>query len=105
MKFIRSQKAQSVPSSTSPSKLPRGGSSRENIPLENVSKQSDSPSAAENPQEVTMEGEEERGEGEGVPRPPAVMGMTHSFIPCQFFLASGPVIHFLTVSLLPKLSK
>lgn len=104
MKFIRSQKAQSVPSSTSPSKLPRGESSRENIPLENVSKQSDSPSAAQNPQEVTMEGEAE-GEEEGVPRPPAVMGMTDSFIPCQFFLASGRVIHYLTVSLLPKLSK
>ncbi|XP_011616044.2 RNA polymerase II-associated protein 1 [Takifugu rubripes] len=70
VKFIRSQKAQSVPSSTSPSKLPRGGSSRENIPLENVSKQSDSLSAAPEPQEVTMEGE---GEEEGVPRPPAVM--------------------------------
>ncbi|TWW72065.1 RNA polymerase II-associated protein 1 [Takifugu flavidus] len=70
VKFIRSQKAQSVPSSTSPSELPRGGSSRENIPLENVSKQSDSLSAAPEPQEVTMEGE---GEEEGVPRPPAVM--------------------------------
>lgn len=104
MKFIRSQKAQSVPSSTSSSKLPQGGSSRESIPLENVGKQSDSPSAAQNPQEVTMEGEEEERE-EGVPRPPAVMGMTDSFIPCQFFLASGRVIHFLTVSLLPKPSK
>lgn len=72
MKFIRFQKAQSVPSSASSSKLPQGGSSKENISLENMSKQSDSLSAAQNLQEVTME--EEREE-EKVPPPPAVMGM------------------------------
>lgn len=47
-----------------------------------MSKQPDSVSAAQNPQEVTMEGEEEEGEKEqeeeGVPPPPAVTGMTES---------------------------
>lgn len=75
MKFIRSQKAQSVSSSTSSSKLPQGESSQENIFLENMSKQSESLSAAQNPQEVTME---EEGKEEGVPPPPAVMGMMDS---------------------------
>lgn len=78
MKFIRSQKAQSVSSSTSSSKLPQGESSQENIFLENMSKQSEFLSAAQNPQEVTMEGEEEEGKEEGVPPPPAVMGMMDS---------------------------
>lgn len=79
MKFIRSQKAQSVPSSTSSSKLPQGGSSQDNIPLENVSKQSGSPSAAQKPQEVMMDGEEEEGkEEEEKGPPPAVMGTTDS---------------------------
>lgn len=75
MKFIRSQKAQSVPSSSSSSQLPQGGISQENISLQNMSKQSDCVSAAQNPQEVRMEGEEEE---EGVPPPPAVMGMMDS---------------------------
>lgn len=80
MKFIRSQKAQSVPSPTSSSKLPQGGSSQGNIPLENVSEQSGSPIAAQNPQEVMMDGEEEEGEKEEEEQgpPPAVMGTTHS---------------------------
>lgn len=78
MKFIRSQKAQSVPSSVSSSKLPQGGSSQENISLENMSKQSDSLSAAQNHQEVTMEAEEEEREEERVPPPPAGMGMMDS---------------------------
>lgn len=82
MKFIKSQKAQSVPSPTSSSQLPQGGSSQENSSLQNMSKQPDSVSAAQNPQEVAMEGEEEEGEKEeeeeGVPPPPAVTGMTDS---------------------------
>lgn len=76
MKFIRSQKAQSVSSSSS--KLPQGGSSQESCSLENMNKESDSLSAAQNPQEVTMEGEEEEGREEGVPPPPAAMGMMDS---------------------------
>lgn len=75
MKFIRSQKAQSVPSSNSSSKLPQGGCSQEDISLKNTSKESDSLSAAQSPQEVTME---EEGEEEGLPPPPAVMGMVDS---------------------------
>lgn len=77
MKFIRSQKAQSVPSSTSSSKPPPGQKQPGKQSLENVSKQSDSSSTAQtqNPREVTMEKE---GEEEGLPPPPAVMGMTDS---------------------------
>ncbi|XP_044022620.1 RNA polymerase II-associated protein 1 isoform X2 [Siniperca chuatsi] len=55
VEFVRSRKAQSVASSTSPSKHPRGKS-------KNVSSESDSSSAAvlfQKPQEVEMEGEEE----------------------------------------------
>ncbi len=77
MEFVRSRKAQNVPSSASPSKLPQGNSSRENFPLENVSRESDSSSAAvlpQKPQEVEMEGEEEEEEEE-LPPPPAVTGM------------------------------
>uniref|UniRef100_H3DIW6 RNA polymerase II associated protein 1 n=1 Tax=Tetraodon nigroviridis TaxID=99883 RepID=H3DIW6_TETNG len=73
VKFIRSQKAPSVSSSTSSSKLPQGGSSQENISPKNMSKQSDSLRAAQNPQEVAMEGEEDEGREERVPPPPAVM--------------------------------
>ncbi len=74
MKFIRSRKDHNVPSSASPSKQPQGKSSEDNIPLENVSKASDSASAAmlfQKPQEVEMEGEEE----EELAPPPAVTGM------------------------------
>lgn len=77
MEFVRSLKAQSVPSSASPSKHPQGKNSKENFPLENVSRESDSSSAAvllQKTQEVEMEGEEEEEE---LP-PPAVMGMMGS---------------------------
>lgn len=43
-----------------------------------MSKQSDSLTAAQNPEEVTMEGEKEEGQEEGAPPPPAVMGMMDS---------------------------
>ncbi|XP_034530828.1 RNA polymerase II-associated protein 1 [Notolabrus celidotus] len=62
VEFVRSRKAQSVPSSASPSKQPRGESSEGNVPLDNVSRESDSSSAAvlsQNNQEVEMEEEEE----------------------------------------------
>ncbi|KAM9341123.1 RNA polymerase II-associated protein 1 [Symphorus nematophorus] len=78
VEFVRSRKAQSVPSSASPFKHPQGESSKENFPLENVSRESGSSSAAvlfEKPQEVEMEGEEEEEEEEEeeLPPPPAVM--------------------------------
>ncbi|XP_071354394.1 RNA polymerase II-associated protein 1 [Trachinotus anak] len=60
--FVRSRKAQSVPSSASPSRHPEGKSSKENLPLESVSRESDSSSAAvlfQKPQEVEMEEDEE----------------------------------------------
>ncbi|KAL3049240.1 hypothetical protein OYC64_008664 [Pagothenia borchgrevinki] len=60
--FVRSRKAKSVPSSASASeKQPQGKSSRDNFPLENLSRESDSFSASlplQKPQEVEMEGEE-----------------------------------------------
>ncbi|XP_070776192.1 RNA polymerase II-associated protein 1 [Enoplosus armatus] len=62
VEFVRSHKAQSVPSSASPSKHPQGKGSKENFPLENVSREPGSSSAAvlfQKPQEVEMEGEEE----------------------------------------------
>uniref|UniRef100_A0A8C9YM37 RNA polymerase II associated protein 1 n=1 Tax=Sander lucioperca TaxID=283035 RepID=A0A8C9YM37_SANLU len=67
--FVRSRKAQRVPSSASVSKQPQGKSSKDNFPLENVSRESDSSAAAvlfQKPQEVEMEGEEELP-----PQPPA----------------------------------
>ncbi|XP_039641751.1 RNA polymerase II-associated protein 1 [Perca fluviatilis] len=73
--FVRSRKAQSVPSSASVSKQPQGKSSKDNFPLENVSRESDSSAAAaaaavlfQKPQEVEMEGEEELP-----PQPPAAV--------------------------------
>ncbi|KAM9842185.1 RNA polymerase II-associated protein 1 [Aulostomus maculatus] len=63
VEFVRSRKAQSVPSSSSSSsKHPEGKSSRENAPLVNLSTESDSSSGAvlfQKSQEVKMEGEEE----------------------------------------------
>ncbi|XP_041809436.1 RNA polymerase II-associated protein 1 [Chelmon rostratus] len=73
VEFVRSRKAQSVPISASPSKHPQGKSSKENFTLENVSRESDSCSAAvlfQKPQEVEMEGDEE----EELPPPAAVTG-------------------------------
>ncbi|KAA8582160.1 hypothetical protein FQN60_008900 [Etheostoma spectabile] len=62
--FVRSRKAQSIPSSASISKQPQGKSSKDNFPLENVSRESDSSATGaavlfQKPQEVEMEGEEE----------------------------------------------
>ncbi|KAK5857440.1 hypothetical protein PBY51_010688 [Eleginops maclovinus] len=69
--FVRSRKAKSIPSSASTSeKQPQGKSSKDNFPLENLSRESDSSSAAlllQKPQEVEMEGEEEE---EVQPQPP-----------------------------------
>ncbi|XP_034381147.1 RNA polymerase II-associated protein 1 [Cyclopterus lumpus] len=70
--FVRSRKAQSVPSSASASKQPWGESSKDNFPLENMSRQSASSGAAvhfQKPREVEME------RGEDQPPPPAVMEM------------------------------
>lgn len=94
MDFVRSRKAQRVPSSASVSKQPQGKSSKDNFPLENVSRESDSSAAAvlfQKPQEVEMEGEEELP-----PQPPAaVTGMmdskatSSSRLPCQLSLVSA----------------
>ncbi|XP_056282420.1 RNA polymerase II-associated protein 1 [Pseudoliparis swirei] len=70
--FVRSRKAQSVPSSASAAKQPRGKSSQEDFPLENMSGQSVSSGAAvpsQKPREVEMEREEEQ------PPPPAATEM------------------------------
>lgn len=74
VEFVRSRKAQSVPSSASPSKHPQGKSSKENFPHESVSREPDFSSAVGLPQkhqEVEMEDEEEEEE-EQLPSPPAV---------------------------------
>lgn len=74
MEFVRSRKAQSDPSSASPSKHLQVKSGNANFPLENACRESDSSSTAallQKPQEVEMEAEEEE---EGPP-PPAVTGM------------------------------
>ncbi|XP_063355593.1 RNA polymerase II-associated protein 1 isoform X1 [Pelmatolapia mariae] len=60
--FVRSRKAQSVPSFPSPSKHPKDKSATEDPPVQDVSRESGSCSAAvlcQKPQEVEMEGEEE----------------------------------------------
>uniref|UniRef100_A0A669AW22 RNA polymerase II associated protein 1 n=1 Tax=Oreochromis niloticus TaxID=8128 RepID=A0A669AW22_ORENI len=60
--FVRSCKAQSVPSFPSPSKHPKDKSGTEDPPVQDVSRESGSCSAAvlcQKPQEVEMEGEEE----------------------------------------------
>ncbi|XP_040917372.1 RNA polymerase II-associated protein 1 [Toxotes jaculatrix] len=70
VEFVRSRKAQSVTSSASPSRHPEGKNSKENFPLESVSRESDSSSAAvlfQKPQEVEMEGGREEEE---LPSPP-----------------------------------
>ncbi|XP_029316428.1 LOW QUALITY PROTEIN: RNA polymerase II-associated protein 1 [Cottoperca gobio] len=68
--FVRSRKAQSVPSSASAAKKqPRAKSSEDNFSLENVSRESESSRVAalfQKPHEVEMEGEEP-------PAPPAMM--------------------------------
>lgn len=82
MEFVRSRKAQSVPSSASPSKHLPVKSGKANFPLENVCRESDSSSAAallQKPQEVEMEAEEEEG-----PSPPAVTGMMDSNKPFYY---------------------
>ncbi|XP_054470154.1 RNA polymerase II-associated protein 1 [Anoplopoma fimbria] len=70
--FVRSRKAQSVPSSASASKQPRGKSSKDNFPLEDMSRESASSGAAvlfQKPREVEMEREEG---AEDLPTSPAV---------------------------------
>lgn len=75
MEFVRSRKAQSVHSSASPSRPPRGQSRMENVPLDNVTIESDSSKDAvpsQRPQVEEMEEEVKEGKP---PPPPAVMGM------------------------------
>nr|XP_046269067.1 RNA polymerase II-associated protein 1 isoform X2 [Scatophagus argus] len=79
VEFVRSRKAQSVLSSAFSSKHPEGKSSKENFPLEDVSRESDSSSAAllfQKPLEVEMEGEEEEEEEEELPSPPPPPAVT-----------------------------
>lgn len=76
MDFVRSRKAQSVPSFPSPSKHPKDKSGTEDPPVQDVSRESGSCNAAvlcQKPQEVEMEGEEE----ELSAPPPAVTGMIY----------------------------
>ncbi|XP_033498027.2 RNA polymerase II-associated protein 1 [Epinephelus lanceolatus] len=85
VEFVRSRKAQSVPSSASPCKQPQGKSSKDNFPLETVSRVSDSSGAAvlsQKPQEVEMEGEEEEKEEE-LPPPPPPPAVTEKDLPLK----------------------
>nr|XP_020496381.1 RNA polymerase II-associated protein 1 isoform X1 [Labrus bergylta]XP_020496382.1 RNA polymerase II-associated protein 1 isoform X1 [Labrus bergylta] len=88
VEFVRSHKAQSLPSSASPSKQPQGKCSEGNFPLDNVSRESDSSRAAvlsQNPQEVEMEREEEEEEEDMPPPPPllVVTGMMEKDLPVK----------------------
>uniref|UniRef100_A0A3P8TYU8 RNA polymerase II associated protein 1 n=1 Tax=Amphiprion percula TaxID=161767 RepID=A0A3P8TYU8_AMPPE len=74
VEFVRSRKAQSVPSAASPSKHAEDKSNKEDLPLQNASRELKSASANvlfQKGQEVEMEGEEEEEEEEVSP-PPAV---------------------------------
>lgn len=74
VEFVRSCKAQSIHSSASPSKPPQGESRTEGVPLDNVSRESDSPKAAvpsQRPQVEEME--EEAKEGKSPPPSPAAI--------------------------------
>lgn len=95
MEFVRSRKAQGAPSSASPSRPPQGKSSTENVPLENVSRESDSSRDAVLSQKPRVE-EMEEDEGEEVPPPPGVIGMTDSEQSPSFFLAFSFIIIFLS---------
>ncbi|XP_022077076.2 RNA polymerase II-associated protein 1 [Acanthochromis polyacanthus] len=73
VEFVRSRKAQSAPSSSSPSKHTGDKSNKEDLPLQNASRESDSSGANvlfQKGQEVEMEEEEE--EEQEVSPPPAV---------------------------------
>ncbi|TKS86639.1 RNA polymerase II-associated protein 1 [Collichthys lucidus] len=75
VEFVRSRKAQSVPSSASPSKHPQGECRKESFPLENVSRESEPSAGAmlfEKPQEVEMEDGDEEEQEEELPALPAV---------------------------------
>lgn len=91
MEFVRSRKAQGAPSSASPSRPPQGKSNTENVPLENVSRDSDSTRDAVLSQKPQVEEMEEDEEGEGPP-PPAVIGMIDSEQSPSFFLAFITVV-------------
>lgn len=86
MEFVRSRKAQGAPSSASPARPPQGKSSAENVPLENVSRESDSTCDAVFSQKPQVEEMQEDGD-EDVPPPPAVIGMIDSEQSPSFFLA------------------
>lgn len=74
MEFVRSRKAQSVHSSASPPRPPQGQSRTDNVPLDNVSRESDSPQDAAPSQRPQVERmEEDAKEGKPSP-PPAVIG-------------------------------
>uniref|UniRef100_A0A673C599 RNA polymerase II associated protein 1 n=1 Tax=Sphaeramia orbicularis TaxID=375764 RepID=A0A673C599_9TELE len=78
--FVRSRKAQSVPSSASPSKHPQGQSSKESFPHDNVSRQSEPSGAAgvfQKHQDEVMKEEEEE---EDLSSPPA---MTEKDLPVK----------------------
>ncbi|XP_030575398.1 RNA polymerase II-associated protein 1 [Archocentrus centrarchus] len=76
VEFVRSRKAQSVPSSAFPSKHLYDRSGTGDPPVQSVSRESGSSGAAvlfQKPQEVEMEGKEEEEEEELSPPPPAGM--------------------------------
>lgn len=101
MEFVRSRKAQSIDSSASPSRPPQGESRTEGVPLDNVSRESDSAKAAvpsQRPQVEEME--EEAKEGKPPPPSPAEIGTVNSeqssfFCIVIFLLMSAALFFFL----------
>lgn len=99
MEFVRSRKAQSIHSSSSPSRPPQGESRTEGVPLDNVSRESDSPKAAvpsQRPQVEEME--EEAKEGKPPPPSPAEIGTVNSeqssFFCIVIFLLKSAALFF-----------
>lgn len=90
VEFVRSRKAQSVHSSASPSRPPQGESRTESVPLDNVSRESDSPKAAVPSQRPHVEEMEEEAKEGKPPPPPAAIGTgipdQPSFFASSFFL-------------------
>ncbi|XP_068615577.1 RNA polymerase II-associated protein 1-like [Brachionichthys hirsutus] len=85
VEFVRARKAQSVPSSASPSKQPQGNSGEGDFTLKTVSRESHSSVAAVSlkPQEAAMEGEEEEEEQLPPPPPPPAAAVTGQDLPVK----------------------
>lgn len=95
MEFVRSRKAQSAFTS----RPPQGQSRTENIPLDHVSRESDSPKDVVTPQRPRVEEMEEEGK-DRIPPPSAVIGTekiqsSPLFSPALSFFAESAVFFVL----------